>query len=151
MQYWQDIPIGQHYRAGPITLHKKDILEFAAEFDPQPFHLSSEAADESIFGGLCASGWQVCALMMRLLADTLNQENIMALGSPGVEQLRWLKPVFANDQLHADITIEDKTKHQDYGDLICNISVYNQEEKCVMSLSSPIMVAYQNEGDSRND
>ncbi len=134
-----------------ITLHKNDILEFAAEFDPQPFHLSTEAADESIFGGLCASGWQVCALMMRLLADTLNQEKIMALGSPGVEQLRWLKPVFANDQLHADITIEDKIKHQDYGDLLCNISVYNQDDKCVMSLSSPIMVAYQNEGGSPND
>ncbi|GAA6154015.1 MaoC/PaaZ C-terminal domain-containing protein [Pseudoteredinibacter isoporae] len=151
MQYWQDIPIGQRYRAGPITLLKKDILEFAAEFDPQPFHLSSEAADESIFGGLCASGWQVCALMMRLLADTLNQEKIMALGSPGVEQLRWLKPVFADDQLYADITVDSKIKHQEYGDLLCNISVYNQDEKCVMNLSSPIMVAYQDQDEVHND
>ncbi len=142
MQYWQDIPVGQHYRAGPITLNKKDILEFAAEFDPQPFHLSSEAADESIFGGLCASGWQVCALMMRLLADTLNKENILAMGSPGVEQLRWFKPVFANDQLSADITISNKQSHLEYGELECDIKVYNQQEKCVMSLTSPIMVAH---------
>lgn len=147
MQYWQDIPVGQHYRAGPITLNKKDILEFAAEFDPQPFHLSSEAADESIFGGLCASGWQVCALMMRLLADTLNEQKILAMGSPGVEQLRWLKPVFVEDQLRADITITDKKEHPDYGELLCDINVYNQHEKCVMSLTSPIMVAHDKTGD----
>ncbi|WP_299773255.1 MaoC/PaaZ C-terminal domain-containing protein [uncultured Pseudoteredinibacter sp.] len=146
MQYWQDIPLGQSYRAGPIVLLKKDILEFAAEFDPQPFHLSSEAADESIFGGLCASGWQVCALMMRLLADTLNDNDIQALGSPGVEQLRWLKPVYADDELSADIKVSGKTEHAEYGDLLCEISVFNQDEKCVMSLSSPIMVAFNPAG-----
>lgn len=149
MLYWQDIDTGHCFKAGPLHLSKSDILEFAAEFDPQPFHLNSEAGDESIFGGLCASGWQVCALMMRLLADTLNNEKIVSLGSPGVESLRWLKPVYADDDLNATIKVEEKVKQGEYGELICQIDVFNQDQAAVMTLRTPIMVAYQEE--AKND
>ncbi|MCV6626930.1 MAG: hypothetical protein OIF38_12585, partial [Cellvibrionaceae bacterium] len=89
-----------------------------------------------------ASGWQVCALMMRLLSDTLSQAGIAQLGSPGVEKLRWLKPVYAEDSLSAQITVKDKQRQAQYGELLCQIDVFNQHGDTVMGLRTPILVAY---------
>lgn len=142
MHYWEDIQAGQSLATEPVHLRKQDILEFAAEFDPQPFHLSLEAGNESIFGGLCASGWQVCALMMKMLADSLNQHKIATMGSPGVEQLRWLKPVYADDTLSCQINVArlDGDK-KDYGLAHLNIDVFNQDQTKVVTLTTPIMIA----------
>jgi acyl dehydratase len=81
---WQDINPGDSFITDAITISRRDILDFAAEFDPQPYHLDPDAADDSIFGGLCASGWHVTAVMMRLLTDTFALNNINLLGSDGV-------------------------------------------------------------------
>ena len=144
MHYWEEIESGQIYTTGTVTIDGADIVEFAREFDPQPYHLDPEIAAQSIFGGHCASGWQVCALMMRLLADTLTEQSIPAVGSPGVSSLRWLKPVFAGDTLNATINVTDcreSDNHPDYGLIDCAISVSNQHGENVIVLETDIMIA----------
>ena len=104
-RYWQDIQPGEQFETGQLEISKQDILEFAAEFDPQPYHLDSDAAADSIFGGLCASGWQVAALMMRLLTDSLHRQALPIAGIAAVPTMRWKMPVFADDTLSARVTV----------------------------------------------
>jgi len=148
MQYWEDLSIGQLFETGSITIDAEEIIAFAKQFDPQPYHLDPVVASESIFGGHCASGWQVCALMMRLLADSLNAEDIPSAGSSAVESMRWLKPVFANDTLRATIEIINHRSVEshphdglkNYGLINCSIDVKNQHDKSVIVLKSDIMI-----------
>lgn len=147
-RYWQDIQPGETFSTQSITISKRDILEFAADFDPQPYHLDPEAADASIFGGLCASGWHVTALMMRLLTDTFSDQRIELLGSNGVSALRWRKPVYAGDSLSADITVThcpDTSADPRFGFIECDIRVNNQEPAQVINLSTSLMIARQPE------
>ncbi len=143
MQYWEDLSIGQVFETSTITIDAAEIIAYAKQFDPQPYHLDPAIAGESIFGGHCASGWQVCALMMRLLADTMNAEDIPSAGSSAVESMRWLKPVFANDTLRATIEIlkhRSAESHPHYGLTHCSIDVKNQHDKSVIVLKSDIMI-----------
>jgi acyl dehydratase len=96
--YFEDIVEGTEFELGSTTVTREEILEFAVRFDPQPFHVDEEAAKESMFGGLIASGWHTAAIWMRLYVDTV-LANTASLGSPGVEELRWLKPVRPGDTL----------------------------------------------------
>jgi acyl dehydratase len=96
--YWEDFPVGQVTEFGGITLSEDDIVRFAREFDPQPFHIDAEAAKHSMFGGLIASGWHTCGLAMRMMCDAYLLE-AASLGSPGVDNIRWLKPVRPGDTL----------------------------------------------------
>lgn len=96
--YWEDFPVGKVREFGAYTVTADEIMDFAKKFDPQPFHLSEEAGKASLFGGLCASGWHTCALAMRMMCDAYLLESA-SLGSPGIDQLRWLKPVFPGDVL----------------------------------------------------
>ncbi|CAG0981225.1 MAG: MaoC family dehydratase [Betaproteobacteria bacterium] len=96
--YWEDFPVGQVTEFGGITLSEEDIVRFAREFDPQPFHIDAEAAKHSMFGGLIASGWHTCGLAMRMMCDAYLLE-AASLGSPGVDNIRWLKPVRPGDTL----------------------------------------------------
>ena len=149
MIYWEDLAQGQTYTTPSLTVEKADILEFAEEFDPQPFHLDQDAGDESIFGGLCASGWHICALMMRLLADTFMRENIASLGSPGIPQLRWRKPVYAEDVLHALITIGEgrlSKSNPAMGLLQCSIDVKNQHDDNVITMTSTLLIGRRPQG-----
>ncbi len=142
-RYWQDIQPGETFATRSITISKQDILEFAADFDPQPYHLDSEAADASIFGGLCASGWHVTAVMMRLLTDTFNSGKIDLLGSSGVSRLRWRKPVFAGDSLSARITVTEKSPPaatSPFGYIDCDVEVDNQAGDQVIVLTTSLMI-----------
>jgi acyl dehydratase len=96
--YWEDFPAGcvMSFQGQPVA--REAVLEFARQFDPQPFHLDDEAAKASLFGGLCASGWHTCAMAMRIMCDGYLLESA-SLGSPGIDALRWLKPVFPGDTL----------------------------------------------------
>ncbi len=141
---WQDVQAGEVFNTGLLTLSRRDILEFAADFDPQPYHLDPEAADASIFGGLCASGWHVCAVMMRLLSDTLAAEQIAFLGSEEVRELRWYKPVFVGDSLSASITTiarQAPGDGADHGLIDCRIRVDNQHGNTVMELVTSLLLA----------
>lgn len=143
-RYWQDLQAGERFTTENITISRQDILDFAADFDPQPYHLNPEAAEASIFGGLCASGWHVTALMMRLLTDTFGTENIDLLGSNGVSRLRWRKPVFAGDALSARITVNDKptaSSEGAFGFVDCKVEVDNQDGEQVIALTTSLMIA----------
>ena len=96
--YWEDLQPGQVLDLGSITPTREEIIAFATQFDPQPFHLDDEAAKASVFGGLCASGWHTCAMAMRLMVTNFLQ-TAASLGSPGLENVKWVKPVFPGDTL----------------------------------------------------
>ena len=96
--YWEDFPVGKIREFGGITVTTEEIIDFARKFDPQPFHLSEEGGKASLFGGLCASGWHTCAITMRMMCDEFLLETA-SLGSPGLENIRWLKPVRPGDTL----------------------------------------------------
>lgn len=95
---YEDFPVGQEFPLGPQSLSPEQIIAFASEFDPQPMHLSEEAGRKSILGGLAASGWHTCALLMRMMADSYIS-NSTSQGSPGIDYVDWKKPVLAGDTL----------------------------------------------------
>jgi acyl dehydratase len=96
--YWEDMQPGNELDLGSISATREEIIAFATQFDPQPFHLDEEAAKASVFGNLCASGWHTCAMAMRLMVTNFLQSS-SSLGSPGLENVQWKKPVFPNDVL----------------------------------------------------
>ena len=99
-RYWEDYEVGQKYPLGSTTFTSDEIIAFGRQFDPQSFHVDAEAARKSMFGGLIASGWHVVAKLMRLFVDSYIDTRT-ALGSPGVDEIRWLKPVRPGDTLTA--------------------------------------------------
>ncbi len=145
-RYWQDLAVGERFSTGSLTLAKEDILEFAAQFDPQPYHLDSDAADASIFGGLCASGWQVSALMMRLLTDTFREQDIAVMGVASVPRMRWKIPVFAGDSLTAQMELVDREEDSGQpglGSVELAVEVANQDNKPVIALNTRLLVAME--------
>lgn len=103
-QYWEDFPAGYVHEFGSKHVTREEVLRFAQEFDPQPFHLDDEAAKASLFGRLSASGWHTCAMMMRMTVDD-HLRHSSSLGSPGVDSLRWLKPVYPGDTLSVRLEV----------------------------------------------
>ncbi len=102
--YWEDFAVGQVRDLGTISPTREDIIAFAQQFDPQPFHLDDEAAKASVFGALSASGWHTCAMAMRLMVTNFLCET-SSLGSPGLENIKWLKPVYPGDTLRLQSTM----------------------------------------------
>ena len=96
--FFEDFNIGDENRFGDYLVTEEEIKSFAESYDPQYFHLDDEAAKKSLFGGLCASGWHTSAMFMRMLIDSLPEEH-GSLGSPGVDKLRWIKPVYPGFRL----------------------------------------------------
>ncbi|MEI8183847.1 MAG: MaoC family dehydratase, partial [Desulfomonile sp.] len=103
-RYFEDYVPGSVHEFGSIAVEEAEMINFARRFDPQPFHIDPEAAKQSIFGGLIASGWHTASLAMRLLVDHYIS-HVASLGSPGVDELRWLKPVRPGDTLSVRITL----------------------------------------------
>lgn len=102
--YWEDFPAGSVREFGNKLVTREAIIGFAREFDPQPFHVDEEAGGRSLFGGLCASGWHTCSMAMRMMCDDYLLESA-SMGSPGVENVRWLKPVYPGDTLRVRLTV----------------------------------------------
>jgi acyl dehydratase len=102
--WWEDFPAGHVREFGGLVVTREDVIAFARAYDPQPFHLDDAAAQGSLFGRLAASGWHTCALAMRMMCDAYLLESA-SLGSPGIEQLRWLKPVYPGDTLRVRLTV----------------------------------------------
>lgn len=98
MMYWEDFRAGERIEMGRHTFTEREIVAFARQFDPQPFHVDPEAAKKSFFGGLIASGWHTCSVGMRLTVDS-HVSKSASLGSPGLDNIRWLKPVRAGDTI----------------------------------------------------
>jgi acyl dehydratase len=99
MRYWEDLEVGEATELGSCVITVGEILAFARKYDPQPFHTDPEAARRSIYGGLIASGWHTCGLLMRLSVEAARREEVATTGSPGLDSCRWLKPVRPGDVL----------------------------------------------------
>ena len=99
MKHWEDFAVGETTELGSCAISEAEILAFARKYDPQPFHIDGAAAARSIYGGLIASGWHTCALLMRLSVETAQREQAAATGSPGLDSCRWVKPVRPGDVL----------------------------------------------------
>jgi acyl dehydratase len=99
--HFEDFRKGQIFRLGSHTMHQDEMIEFASEFDPQSQHLDPEAARHSMLGGLAASGWHLGALSMRMMVDGLFNRTT-SLGSPGIEEVQWRKPVLVGDRIHLE-------------------------------------------------
>ncbi|MCS6811466.1 MAG: MaoC family dehydratase [Tepidimonas sp.] len=126
--WWEDLAVGDTRDLGSLIVTEEEIVAFARQFDPQPFHLDPEAARHSVFGALCASGWHTCALAMRLMVTNFLHET-SSLGSPGLESLKWLKPVYPGDELRLRHTITDKrpmNKRPDVGLVRTVWELFNQ-------------------------
>jgi acyl dehydratase len=103
--HWEDFPVGRVREIGPSApLTRDEIVEFARRYDPQPFHVDEAAARASAFGGLVASGWQTCGIAMRMYVDEVLRKTA-SMGSPGVEQVRWTKPVRPGDTLRLRVEV----------------------------------------------
>jgi acyl dehydratase len=134
--WWEDLRPGTVRELGTTSVSAEEIKEFAAQYDPQPFHLDEEAGRRSLFGGLCASGWQTCALAMRLTVDHMLRDS-SSLGSPGLESLKWLKPVFPGDRLSLRHTILESRalrKRPDTGMVRSRWEMFNQHGDKVMQM-----------------
>jgi acyl dehydratase len=102
--HWEDFPAGQVLEFGNHTVSREAVIAFASQFDPQSFHVDDDAARTSLFGGLCASGWHTCAMAMRMMCDAYLLDSA-SLGSPGMDNIRWLKPVFPDDTLRVRMEV----------------------------------------------
>jgi len=134
--YWDDFTPGWTYESGSRSLGAEDIKRFAREYDPQVFHTDEEAATATPFGGLIASGWQTCGVMMRLMCDGYLVESA-CLGSPGLEELRWLKPVRPGDALRLRAEVLEQTpsqKQPNRGTVKFHWEVLNQNDEVVCSI-----------------
>jgi acyl dehydratase len=99
VKYWEDFEVGETSEMGSHRITEAEILAFARKYDPQPFHTDEATARASLYGGLIASGWHTCAVMMRLSVEANQRERAAATGSPGLDSCRWLKPVRPDDVL----------------------------------------------------
>jgi acyl dehydratase len=102
--YWEDFIVGSVREFGSMPVTREAVLQFAGQFDPQPFHLDDAAAEASLFGKLSASGWHTCAMAMRMMCDDYLLQ-AASLGSPGIDNLRWMKPVHPGDTLSIRLTV----------------------------------------------
>jgi acyl dehydratase len=134
--YWEDFPAGHVMEFGSTPVSREAVIAFARQFDPQPFHLDEDAARETLFGGLCASGWHTCALSMRMMVDGYLKDSA-SLGSPGIDELRWLKPVFPGDTLHMRMTVlqsRTMSSRPGVGLSLQRWEVMNQRDETVMTM-----------------
>ena len=143
MLYWEDMVVGTSRAFGHHDVTREEVLEFARKYDPQPFHLSDEAAAKTHFGKIAASGWHTAAISMRVIVDALGQEPQASLGSPGVDELRWLKPVYPGDRLTVHGMIVDKTPSRSkptLGTIRTQTIVTNQDGIDVMRYTSIVLM-----------
>ena len=136
MKYWEDIKVGDTATLGSHTVTEDEILAFAKKYDPQPFHLDREAAKRSIFGGLIASGWHSCAIMMRLSVDHMKKERLAGVGSPGIDSCRFVKPVRPGDTVtvRTEITESWPSKSKPIGFIRRRADMLNQHGEVVLTV-----------------
>ncbi len=143
MLYWEDLEVGAATIFGSYEVTREEVLEFAGKYDPQPFHLSDEAAARTHFGRIAASGWHTAAMTMRVIVDALSRQPQAGLGSPGVDDLRWLRPVYPWDTLTMRGVIVDKTPSRskpEIGTIRTQTTVTNQDSVDVMRFTSIVMM-----------
>jgi len=143
MIYFDDLEVGAETIFGHYDVTREEVIDFASKYDPQPFHLSDEAAARTHFGRIAASGWHTCAMTMAVIARYVVKDEQAGLGSPGVDELRWLKPVYPGDRLTVSGTIVEKTPSRskpEIGSFRTRTMVTNQDDVPVMSFTSIVLM-----------
>ncbi|HJU77093.1 MAG TPA: MaoC family dehydratase [Sphingomicrobium sp.] len=151
MRYFEDLEIGAETDFGSYDVTREEVLEFARKYDPQPFHLSDEEAAKTHFGRIAASGWHTCAMTMAVIARKVVGQDQAGLGSPGVDELRWLKPVYPGDTLNVRGRIVDKTPSRsrpDMGSFRTETTVTNQDGAPVMRFTSIVLIRRRPEAET---
>lgn len=139
MIYFEDIVVGTKTKFGSYQVTREEVIEFAQKYDPQSFHLSDEAAAKTHFGRLAASGWHTTAMTMAMVVENLLNTEQAGLGSPGIDELRWLKPVYPGDTLRCETELLDKrpsNSRPEMGSYRSQMQVFNQHDEPVMRFIS---------------
>jgi acyl dehydratase len=143
MRYFEDLEIGAETDFGTYAVTREEVLEFARKYDPQPFHLSDEEAAKTHFGRIVASGWHTAAMTMAVIARHVVGRGQAGLGSPGIDELRWLRPVYPGDTLQVRGKIVDKRESRsraDMGSFRTHTIVTNQDDQPVMTFTSIVLI-----------
>jgi len=143
MIYFEDLEVGAETYFGSYEVTREEVLEFAHKYDPQPFHISDKAAAKTHFGRIAASGWHTCAMTMAVLARYAVKHEQAGLGSPGIDELRWRKPVYPGDTLHVRGKIIEKTPSRsrpDMGSFRTEMTVTNQDQAPVLTFTSIVLI-----------
>ena len=144
MLYLEDMKIGQKASFGNYRVTRDEVIDFAIKYDPQPFHLDDDAAAKTHFGRLSASGWHTAAMTMSMLVENLKNAKQAGLGSPGLDELRWLKPVYPGDTLRVETELTDvrpSRSRPEMGSIHSDLTVFNQDNVPVMTMKSIGLVA----------
>jgi acyl dehydratase len=143
MQYFEDLEVGAETYFGSYDVTREEILEFARKYDPQPFHLSDEEAAKTHFERIAASGWHTCAMTMAVVARRVVDQEQAGLGSPGIDELRWRRPVYPGDTLHVRGKIVEKRPSRSkpqIGSFRSEMTVINQDDQVVMTFTSIVLI-----------
>ena len=143
MIYFEDLVVGAETEFGSYEVTREEVLEFARKYDPQPFHLSDEAAARTHFGRLCASGWHTAAMTMAVIARYVVGHEQAGLGSPGIDELRWRRPVYPGDTLNVRGTILEKNPSRsrpEIGSFRTQTTVTNQDGEVVFTFVSIVLI-----------
>lgn len=143
MIYFEDLEVGAETYFGSYEVTREEVLEFAHKYDPQPFHVSDEEAAKTHFGRIAASGWHTAAMTMAVIARYVVGHEQAGLGSPGIDDLRWKRPVYPGDTLHVRGTIVEKTPSRsrpEMGSFRTDTVVTNQDDQPVMSFTSIVLI-----------
>ena len=143
MIYLEDLEVSAETHFGSYEVTREEVLEFARKYDPQPFHLSDEEAAKTHFGRLSASGWHTAAMTMGVIARHVVEHRQAGLGSPGIDELRWKKPVYPGDTLHVRGRIVEVTPSRskpEMGSFRTETTVSNQNDEVVMTFTSIVLM-----------
>lgn len=148
MQYFEDLELGTVERFGSYAVTREEVIDFASRYDPQPFHLDDEAASHTFFGKVAASGWHTCAMFMAMMVEEMKRVGHMGMGSPGLDELRWHRPVYPGDTLSCEREVFEKTRSRsrpELGIFKSRIRVLNQHEEVVTSFVSTAFIAVRDD------
>lgn len=148
---YEDFEVGEARKLSAHTFTREEIVEFASKYDPQPFHVSEEAGEASHFGGLVASGWNTCSAMMGILVRDMLADST-SMGSPGLDNIRWLKPVRVGDAVRLTVRVLDKrvsASKPDRGIVSTRWEAHNQRGELVLTVDSAALFGLRNPAANR--
>lgn len=143
MIYFEDMAVGDTAQMGSYQVTREEVIDFATRYDPQPFHLSDEAAAKTHFGRIAASGWHTTAMTMAVIARYVVRTEQAGLGSPGIDALRWLKPVYPGDTISVASRVVEVTPSRSkpgIGSVRGETTVTNQHGESVMTYTSIVLM-----------
>jgi acyl dehydratase len=146
--YWEDFTPGRVFEHGPRRMPRDEMIAFAAEFDPQPMHLDEAAARETMLGGLAASGWYVCCILMRMCVDAFVGRSA-SMGAPGVDEVKWLRPVRPGDELTLRATVLESRASKsrpEMGLVRFQFALFDAEGRSAMMLVTSLMISRRERG-----